>query len=147
MFPPKDPVPQDHNANVIYSIPCSTCPASYIIFIRQTGRLLQTRLYEHECAVRKGEVEKSAVAEHVWREGYQIDFSTAAVLAWETECHQRCYLSRGSFKQSGLLIESWDDYLLCTRPFPCIFILKIVSAFPYLHCNFLLCVHYSVARE
>ena len=40
---PKDPVPQDQKANVFYSIPCSTCLASYII---QTGRLCKPDYYE-----------------------------------------------------------------------------------------------------
>ena len=119
-------------------------------YIGQMGQLLQTRLYEHKCTVRKGEGEKSAVVEHAWQEGHQMDFGNMTFLAREISV---AILSRGSLKQSGLSIESCDHYLLCTRPSFCKFCLSyayiyiylsycllIVSAFPYLHWNFLLCV-------
>ena len=47
---PKDPVPAGQKANVVYNIPCSSCPKSYI---GQTARLLDTRVKEHIAAVKK----------------------------------------------------------------------------------------------
>ena len=38
---PKDPVPKENRAGVVYQIPCSTCPQTYI---GQTGRTLGQRL-------------------------------------------------------------------------------------------------------
>ena len=60
---PKDPVPAGQKANVVYNIPCLSCPKSYI---GQTARLLETRVKEHKAAVKKGETATSAVTEHVW---------------------------------------------------------------------------------
>ena len=45
MFPaPKHQVPPDQRTNVIYNIPCSDCPWSYVV---ETGRSFQTRKKEH----------------------------------------------------------------------------------------------------
>ena len=58
----KDPTPVLQMANVVYSIPCTTCSA---VYIGQTGRLLKTRLDEHRTAVKHAKCDTSAVAEHV----------------------------------------------------------------------------------
>ena len=57
---PKDP-PKEDRAEVVYQIPCSDCPQSYI---GQTGRTLGQRLKEHQRAVRDNHVATSALAEH-----------------------------------------------------------------------------------
>ena len=88
----KDHTPEEKKANVVYSIPCTTCPAEYI---GQTGRLLETRLSEHKAAVKHAKCDVSAVADHVWNHHHQMDFSNTSVLAQENNQHQRC------------LLESW----------------------------------------
>ena len=46
---PKDPVLKENRSGVIYQIPCSRCPQTYI---GQTGRTLGQRLKEHQRAIR-----------------------------------------------------------------------------------------------
>ena len=53
-------------SKVVYAIDCS-CGKKYI---GETKRTLNTRLSEHQAAARRGELEKSAVAEHAWTEGH-----------------------------------------------------------------------------
>ena len=89
---PKDPVPSSMKSGVVYSIPCTTCPA---VYVGQTSRSLETRLKEHKAAVRHAKTEVSAVAEHVWKENHQMDFQQASILAQEPDTCQRC------------LLESW----------------------------------------
>ena len=79
-------------SGVVYSIPCTTCPA---VYVGQTSRSLETRLKEHKAAVRHAKTEVSAVAEHVWKENHQMDFQQASILAQEPDTCQRC------------LLESW----------------------------------------
>ena len=58
----KDVDPLLKRAGVVYKIPCS-CGQEYI---GETKRTLETRLKEHQAATRRGETEKSAIAEHAW---------------------------------------------------------------------------------
>ena len=58
---PKDHVPRDQNAGVVYQIPCSGCPK---VYIGQSGRTLKHRLSEHRRAIQNGDVAASALAEH-----------------------------------------------------------------------------------
>ena len=60
----KDQDPMLSRAGVVYRIPCS-CGKEYI---GETKRALRTRLKEHQAATRRGETEKSAIAEHAWAE-------------------------------------------------------------------------------
>ena len=50
--------------NCLYSIPCS-CGK---ICEGEIGRLLKVRLEEHRKAVVRGEIEKSGMADHIWKE-------------------------------------------------------------------------------
>ena len=50
--------------NCVYSIPCS-CDK---IYKGVTGRPLKVRLEEHRKAVVRGEIEKSGMADHIWKE-------------------------------------------------------------------------------
>ena len=49
--------------NCVYSTPCS-CGK---IYKGETGRLLKVRLDEHRKAVVRGEIEKSGMADHIWK--------------------------------------------------------------------------------
>ena len=79
---PIDPFPAWQKANVVYNITCLACPKWYI---GQTAWLLDMRIKEHKVAVRKGETETSAVAEHVWEEQHQMDWSGTTILAREVK--------------------------------------------------------------
>ena len=96
---PKDPIPTMRKSNVVYSIPCTTCPA---VYIGQTSRCLETRLKEHKTAVKYARTEISAVAEHIWVKQHQMDFQQTSILAQESNLHQRCSL------------ESWYIQKQCT---------------------------------
>ena len=50
--------------NSVYSIPCS-CGK---IYKGETGRPLKVRLEEHRKAIVRGEIEKSGMADHKWKE-------------------------------------------------------------------------------
>ena len=50
--------------NCVYSIPCS-CDK---IYKDETGRPLKVGLEEHRKAVVRGEIEKSGMADHIWKE-------------------------------------------------------------------------------
>ena len=64
----KDPLPMEKKTKVVYRIPCN-CGQSYI---GETRRRLETRLREHQETCQKGTLEKSAVAEHAWKDHHTI---------------------------------------------------------------------------
>ena len=59
----KDTDPMVKRSGVVYQIPCGGCGQSYI---GETKRPLETRLKEHIAATTRGEIDKSAIAEHAW---------------------------------------------------------------------------------
>ena len=86
---PKDPVPELRRKGVVYAIPCDQCPRCYV---GQTGRSLEQRLGEHHRALRKGDVLASAVAEHVFTSGHQINLSKARVMDSHPHTQTWCLL-------------------------------------------------------
>jgi len=62
---------------LVYKIPCASC------YIGQTGRRLQQRqrLDEHKHAIRQADFNASPLAEHVWTEQHQVDWSNVAVVS------------------------------------------------------------------
>ena len=64
-------------SKVVYHIPCS-CGK---VYIGETIRRLETRVKEHEEACRKGELDKSALAEHAWTNQHPIKWNEATVVA------------------------------------------------------------------
>ena len=100
LFHVKDPTPVLQMANVVYSIPCTTCSATYI---GQTGRLLSTRLDEHKAAVRLAKCDTSAVAEHIWKHQHRMDFQSTSVLVQERNLHQRCSLESWHIRKSSTI--------------------------------------------
>ena len=74
---PKDVIPLLSRSGVVYSIPCNDCNYTYI---GETGCHLSTRLKQHQEAVKKGQTEKSAVAEHVWSNQHSIDWNHVEIL-------------------------------------------------------------------
>ena len=72
----KDVDPPSSKAGVVYRVPCS-CGKEYI---GETKRALGTRIKEHQSATRKGEIEKSAIAEHAWTEQHHPIWDQTAVI-------------------------------------------------------------------
>ena len=60
----KPPTEFNMTKNCVYSIPCS-CGKTYK---GETGHPLKVRLEEHPEAVVRGEIEKSGMADHIWKE-------------------------------------------------------------------------------
>ena len=89
---PKDPVPTNQCRVMVYQIPCSECPK---VYVGQSGRTLKHRLSEHRRALQKWDVAVSALAEHVWSTGHQVNLSEAEVI----DSHP--------FATTWCLLESW----------------------------------------
>ena len=56
------------------------------------SRTLEARLKEHKVAAKHVRTSLSAVADHVWTERHQMDFSGTSVLAHEPDTHKHCML-------------------------------------------------------
>ena len=64
LFRVKPPTEFNMTKNCVYSIPCSRGK----IYKGETGRPQKVRLEEHQEAVVRGEIEKSGMADHIWKE-------------------------------------------------------------------------------
>ena len=64
LFRVKPPTESNRIKNCVYSIPCS-CDK---IYKGETGRQLKVMVEEHRKAVVRGEIEKSGMADHIWKE-------------------------------------------------------------------------------
>ncbi|XP_068691539.1 uncharacterized protein [Montipora foliosa] len=90
-FPsPKTRQPLDQQCNVVYKIPCSDCPWSYI---GETGRCFLTRKKEHQRNL-KNFAKGSNIASHAWKNDHSIDFNNA------------CVIDKGNYRVRKTL-ESW----------------------------------------
>ena len=72
----KDRLPTELSSGVVYQVPCS----SGKVYIGETIRRLETRIKEHKDACRKGETNKSAIAEHVWGLQHPIKWNEVAII-------------------------------------------------------------------
>ena len=72
----KDRLPTELSSGVVYQVPCS-CGK---VYIGETIRRLETRIKEHKDACRKGETNKSAIAEHVWGLQHPIKWDEVAII-------------------------------------------------------------------
>lgn len=72
----KDQDPLEKKSNVVYQVPCS-CGR---VYIGETKRALETRIKEHKAATRRGELEKSAIAEHALNHHHQVGWDEFKVL-------------------------------------------------------------------
>lgn len=106
-FPsPKFRPPIELQPNVVYKIPCSECPWSYV---GETGRCFETRKKEHVRNV-KSYAGGSNIAKHAWSSHHSIDFENSQVI------------DKGSFRVRKTL-ESWHTALIShadnnSRPLP-----------------------------
>ena len=64
LFRVKPPKEFNMTKNCVYSIPCSCVK----IYRGETGRPQKVRLEEHRKAIVRGEIEKSGMADHIWKE-------------------------------------------------------------------------------
>ena len=102
LWHPKDVVPVIEMSDVVYCIPCKDCPATYV---GETTRKLVRRLDEHKRAVRKGEMELSALAEHAWKEGHGVDWDEVAVLDHHHSLHERLSLEAIHIRRQPLALN------------------------------------------
>ena len=72
----EDPNPMEKKSGVVYEVLCS-CGK---VYIGETKMTMETRMKEHRAAARLGQLEKSAIAEHAWKDGHAIDWSDVCVL-------------------------------------------------------------------
>ena len=72
----KDRDPALRTFGVVYEIPCS-CGKKYR---GETKRVLETQLKEHQAATRRGETEKSAIAEHACSRQHQALWGETRIL-------------------------------------------------------------------
>ena len=86
---PKDRVPTEELAGVMYQIPCAGCPATYV---GQTGRCLSKRMKEHRKAVKSGDCANSALAEHAWSHHHPVDWNNVRVLEQQPHLYHRLTL-------------------------------------------------------
>ena len=71
---------------VVYEVPCEDCDQSYI---GESGRSLEVRLAEHQRHVRKGEITRSAIAEHAILQVHRMDWESARVIDTSRKYWQR----------------------------------------------------------
>ena len=71
---------------MVYKVPCEDCDA---VYIGETLRTLPTRLQEHLRHTRKGEQQRSAIAEHACAFGHQIGWGGAGVVHKESDWRSR----------------------------------------------------------
>ena len=72
-----DTLPLGKHSNVVYQIHCGGCNK---VYIGETIRILETRLKEHQEALRRGMTEKSAVAEHTWDNQHSINWEEMSII-------------------------------------------------------------------
>ena len=58
-------------------------------YIGETGRSTNIRIKEHKAACRLAKFDRSAVAEHAWKDGHIIEWDQVEVLDTVTDKHQR----------------------------------------------------------
>ena len=83
---PKDQTQIGKQSCVVYSIPCRDCNSSYI---GETGQHLSTRLHQHKEATKKGDVDKSAVSEHVWSHNHNMDWANVCIIDHDSQTVSR----------------------------------------------------------
>ena len=117
---PKDKITEEEKKGIIYKVNC-LCGKSYI---GETGRPLSTRMKEHRKAVVNGELNKSAIAEHCYKCGQQIDWANAMAIGHESDFWRRkikesikikCYgtgPNSGINRDNGFEIgHAWDSII------------------------------------
>ena len=83
---PKDPIKPMDQINVIYKISCKDCSKSYV---GETGRRLEDRKRDHQAAVKRGDMDKNAIAYHCWNQDHTMDWNGTKRLSTEDQRFRR----------------------------------------------------------
>ena len=96
---PKGAIPNMQKSSVVYCIPCAECPATYV---GETKRKLCKRVDEHRRAVRMADFNSSALAEHAWSAGHNVDWSEVTILDQHENLHMRLSLEACHIRKQPL---------------------------------------------
>ena len=108
-------------SGVVYKVECGHCNASYV---DEAKRRLESRLAEQQRVSQRGKVNVSAVAEHVWNSGHNVNLDSMAVVCVSCQHYSRLPLEVidiGTQKNSsnhdrGELEIAYDSIIqLCNR--------------------------------
>ncbi len=103
---PKDRVPTEELAGVVYQIPCAASSATYV---GQTGRCLGKRVKEHRKAVESGDCANSALAEHAWNHHHPMDWKNVRVLEQQSRLYHRLTLESIHIRSHPHTLNRHDD--------------------------------------
>ena len=81
------------------------------MYVGETSRRLVKKLDEHKRAVRKGEMELSALAEHARKEGHGADWGKVAVLDHHHSLHECLSLEAHHNRRQPLALNRNQDLL------------------------------------
>ena len=86
----------------VWLLKIADCPN---VYVGQTGRCLKQCLSEHCCALRNGDTQASALAEHVFTTGHAVDLSQSEVLDQNQHTTTRCMLESWHIQQSQTVLN------------------------------------------
>ena len=72
----KNPVPPEDRTGVVYKVRC-ICGD---VYIGETSQPMSMRIKEHKAACRLANFERSAVTEHAWQDGHNIEWDNVEIL-------------------------------------------------------------------
>jgi len=79
-------MPPFSHSNVVYKLRCAQCDASYV---RQTRRLLKTRIDEHRSHIRRNMNQSSVITEHRLEFSHDFDWDDVEILDEEIYYNKR----------------------------------------------------------
>ena len=123
-------MPKENRSGVIYQIPCSRCPQTYI---GQTGRTLGQRLKEHQRAVRDRNTSTSALADHVCSTGHPVEWNRAQIIDSCPHTSKRCLLEWWMIQKEP---SPWTENLGHYRLY--------IDSFSDLHTLSILCTYFAL---
>ena len=85
----KDKIPLLKHSNIVYSIPCLGCNQ---VYIGQTSRLLERRVYEHKRNIFLSALQHTALTKHSLEFDHRFDFDNVKIVDKETNLNQRILL-------------------------------------------------------
>ena len=101
----KDPLPTLDKSG-IYSIECE-CGE---VYIGQTKRTVQVRKKEHQYHTRRGELEKSAIAEHCWKNDHKMHWDSTKVIAQPKSWFSRNFVEALEIEKADNSMNHNDGY-------------------------------------
>ena len=84
---------------VVYCIPCGDCPASYV---EETKTKPGKRVNEYKRAVHRVDIEVSALAEHAWSTGHEVDWKRISVLDYNHDLYEQLILEACHIRKQSL---------------------------------------------